>query len=141
MFLKQQMLEILDQFTSSKKKIQNMAQESDSNHESDEDDDEENQDTMPNEPTRVFDFVLFQYTFTKVIQRYKYLNTKAKTANASKKMEEHKEKVEEYFAKDQDSDRGVDEENEFVNQDIINECDVQAEFEWYENLKNKNKEV
>ena len=96
---------------------------------------------MPNEPTRVFDFVLFQYTFTKVIQRYKYLNTKAKTANASKKMEEHKEKVEEYFAKDQDSDRGVDEENEFVNQDIINEYDVQAEFEWYENLKNKNKEI
>ena len=42
MFLKQQMLEILDQFTSSKKKIQNMAEESDSNHESDEDDDEAN---------------------------------------------------------------------------------------------------
>lgn len=55
-------------------------------------------------------------------------------------MEEHKEKVEEYFDRDQDSDRGVDEENEFVNQDIINECDVQAEFEWYENLKKKNKE-
>lgn len=88
----------------------------------------------------MFDFVLFQYTFTKVLQRYKYLNNKAKSANASKKIEEHKEKVEEYFDGGQDSDRGVDEEDEFVNQDIINEIDVKAEYEWYENLNNKNKE-